>query len=133
MKNILFASLMFLSMALFAQDPLPGQYHKVLQTDSLGYQVVSLTEPALNLRLRDVPFTLGEGSHCVLLNANNEEVFPVPFPANDETITVVTQMVVANGGYPVTVGRVRAIFKQVEVENNDYELNQVVPENDWDY
>lgn len=133
MKKLLLAALLLLPLTLLAQSTLPSGYSRVIQTDSLGYQVVSLTEPVLNMRLQEVGVSFGQGSSCVLLNSNNEEVFPVPFPPTAENIQAVTQMVVANGGYPVPVSRVRALYKQVQVEKNDYDLSQQVPEDDWDY
>lgn len=133
MKKLLLAALLLLPLTLLAQSTLPSGYSKVIQTDSLGYQVVSLTAPVLNMRLQETGLSLGNNSSCVLLNSSNEEVFSIPFPPTDECIEAVTQMVVANGGYPVPVSRVRAIFKQAEVENKDYELTQQVPEEDWDY
>lgn len=133
MRKILLMSLLLLPLALFGQSSLPSGYSKVVQTDSLGYQVVSLTAPVLNMRVRETGLSFGSQSSCVLLNSNNEEVFSVPFPPTDEYIELVTDMVMANGGYPVPISRVRAIFKQAEIENKNYDLTQHVPEDDWDY
>ncbi len=133
MKKLLFAVLSLLPLTLLAQSVLPSSYSRVIQTDSLGYQVVSLTAPVLNMRIQETGLSFGNSSSCVMLNSNNEEVFSVPFPPTDECIEAVTQMVLANGGYPVPVSRVRAVFKQIEIENKDYDLKERVPEGDWDY
>jgi len=133
MKKLFLTLFLLLPLAMFAQSPLSGNYAKVVQTDSLGYQVVRLSAPALNMRLRELSVSFGSGSSCVLLNSNNEEVFSVPFPPTEEYIEMVTQMVVSNGGNPVSAGRIRAMFKREEVSKNNYDLTQQVPEDDWDY
>lgn len=132
-KLLIIVSLAVLPFVLFAQNKLSEVPGEVLRTDSLGYQVVRLSGAALSQHLRDASVSFGSGSNCVLFNANGEEVFSAPFPPTEEYISSVTDMVVSNGGYPISNGRLRAIFKQFEIENKDFDLSQTVDEEDWDY
>lgn len=136
MKKALFALLCILmsvlSSSLSAQR-LSSDYSEVLLVDSTGYQVAKLTPAALTERLREARVSFGNGANSVLLNADGEEVFHVPFPPTRDFISDVIDIVLKNGGYPVSNGRVRAVFKQIEVENKDFDLAKTVDEEDWDY
>lgn len=135
MKMIqLICLVMLLPLTLLAQvKPSADDYAEIFPTDKGDYRVARLTPTALAQRLRRAPVSFGSNASCVLLNADGDEVFSVPFPQSDEFINEVTDIVLKNGGYPVSNGRVRAVFKQIEVENKDFDLAKTVDEEDWDY
>ena len=116
-----------------AEEPFKADYSEVLSTDADGFQVVRLNADGLALRRRLSPLSFGNNADCVMLDNNGQEVFHVPFPFEEDFIKEVKAQVVANGGYPITMGRMRAVMKQEEVAKKDYDLGDTVPESDWDY